>query len=160
MRNEMNYWLFKSEPSVFSWEDLKKAKAQTTFWDGVRNYQVRNWLRDEIKIGDLVLFYHSNAEPCGVAGVCEVVKEGYPDHTQFDSENKHYDPKAIPSKPTWFMVDVKRKVDFKKFVALEELKNNPELQYLKILQRGNRLSITPVEQEEFAEICKMGGVKL
>lgn len=150
------YWLVKSEPSVFSWDDLKKSKNQTTFWDGVRNYQARNYLRDEIKLGDLVLFYHSNAEPLAVMGVCEVVKEGYPDHTQFDPENIHYDEKANPANPTWYMVDVKLKTDFKRPVTLEQIKANPKLKNMKLVQKGNRLSVMPVTKEEFDEIVKMG----
>ena len=102
-----NYWLFKSEPSEFSWDDLKKSKNQTTFWDGVRNYQARNFLRDEIKKSDGVLFYQSSTDPLEVVGYCEVVKEGYPDHTQFDPKNDHFDPKAKKDSPTWFMVDIK-----------------------------------------------------
>lgn len=150
------YWLVKSEPSVFSWDDLKKSKNQTTFWDGVRNYQARNYLRDEIKLGDLVLFYHSNAEPLAVMGVCEVVKEGYPDHTQFDPQNIHYDEKANPANPTWYMVDVKLKTDFKRPVTLEQIKANPKLKNMKLVQKGNRLSVMPVTKEEFDEIVKMG----
>ncbi len=150
------YWLVKSEPSVFSWEDLKKSKNQTTYWDGVRNYQARNFLRDEMKIGDLVLFYHSNADPLAVMGVCEVVKEGYPDHTQFDPDNIHYDEKANPENPTWFMVDLKLKDDFTKPVTLDQIKANPKLKDMKLVQKGNRLSVMPVTKAEFDEIVKMG----
>jgi len=149
------FWLVKSEPSVFSWEDLKKTKNQTTFWNGVRNYQARNYLRDEMKIGDLVLFYHSNADPLAVMGVCEVVKEGYPDHTQFDPSDDHYDPKADPKNPTWFMVDLKLKSEFKKPVTLEQIKTNPKLKDMKLVQKGNRLSVMPVTKTEFDEIVKM-----
>lgn len=150
------YWLMKTEPSVFSWEDLKISKDQTTFWDGVRNYQARNYLRDEIKIGDEVLFYHSNSDPLAVMGVCEVVKEGYPDHTQFDPHNIHYDEKSDPSNPTWFMVDIKLKKEFKNPVTLEQIKSNPKLKNMKLVQKGNRLSVMPVTKEEFKEIVKMG----
>jgi predicted RNA-binding protein with PUA-like domain len=155
----IKYWLVKSEPDVFSWDDLKKSKNQTTYWDGVRNYQARNFLRDEMKKGDLVLFYHSNADPLAVMGVCEVVKEGYPDHTQFDPDNDHYDPKADPEKPTWYMVDVKLKKEFKHPVTLDEIKSNPKLKNMKLIQRGNRLSVMPVTKEEFDEIVKMGEKK-
>ncbi len=155
----VKYWLVKTEPEVFSWEDLKKSKSQTTYWDGVRNYQARNFLRDEMKKGDLVLFYHSNAEPLAVMGICEVVREGYPDHTQFDPDNKHYDPKADPKNPTWYMVDIKLKKEFKHPVTLDEIKSNPKLKNMKLIQRGNRLSIMPVTKEEFDEIVKMGEKK-
>lgn len=150
------YWLVKTEPSVFSWADLKKSKNKTTCWDGVRNYQARNFLRDEMKIGDLVLFYHSNAEPLAVMGVCEVVKEGYPDHTQFDTENIHYDEKANPKNPTWFMVDIKFRDDFTRPVTLDQIKANPKLKDMKLVQKGNRLSVIPVTKIEFDEIVKMG----
>jgi predicted RNA-binding protein with PUA-like domain len=150
------YWLIKSEPEEFSWDDLKKSKNQTTYWDGVRNYQARNFLRDEMKKGDLVLFYHSNAEPLAVMGVCEVVKDSYPDHTQFDPDNDHYDPKADPNNPTWIMVDVKFKQEFKNPVTLDAIKSNAKLKNMRLIQRGNRLSVMPVTKEEFEEIVKMG----
>ncbi len=151
-----NYWLFKTEPNEFSWEDLKKAKNKTTFWDGVRNYQARNFLRDDIKKGDGVLFYHSNADPLAVIGYCEVVKEGYPDHTQFDPENKHFDPKADEANPTWFMVDIRLKKEFKDPVTLNQIKANPRLKDMKLIQRGNRLSVMPVTKKEWDEILKIG----
>ena len=150
------YWLFKSEPSEFSFEDLKKNKNQTTFWDGVRNYQARNFLRDEIKKGDGVLFYQSSTEPLAVVGYCEVVKEGYPDHTQFDSKNDHFDSKAKKDSPTWFMVDIKLVKEFKKPVTLESIKSSPKLKNMKLIQRGQRLSIQPVTNSEWDEILKMG----
>ena len=150
------FWLFKSEPSEFSLDDLKKSKNQTTFWDGVRNYQARNFLRDEIKKGDGVLFYQSSTEPLAIVGYCEVVKEGYPDRTQFDSSNDHFDPKADKKNPTWFMVDIKLEKEFKKPVTLDEIKANPKLKNMKLIQRGQRLSIQPVTQDEWDEILKMG----
>jgi len=150
------YWLFKSEPSEFSWDDLKKSKNQTTFWDGIRNYQARNFLRDEIKKGDGVLFYQSSTDPLAVIGYCEVLKEGYPDHTQFDSSNDHFDPKADPKNPTWFMVDIKLVKEFKKHVTLNKIKANPKLKSLKLIQRGQRLSIQPLLKDEWDEILKMG----
>ena len=152
----MKYWLFKSEPSEFSWEDLKKSKNQTTFWDGVRNYQARNFLRDEIRKGDGVLFYLSNSDPLAVMGYCEVVKEGYPDHTQFDLKNDHYDQKADKKNTTWFMVDIKLVKEFKKPVTLDSIKINPKLQNMKLIQRGQRLTIQPVTKDEWDEIVKMG----
>ena len=150
------YWLIKSEPSVFSIEDLKKSKNQTTFWDGVRNYQARNFLRDDMKKGERVLFYYSNTDPNAVVGICEVVKEGYADHTQFDPENKHFFPSADPQNPIWFMVDVKFVKKFKRPVTLQEIKENSKLQNMKLIKRGNRLSVMPVEKAEFDEIVKMG----
>ncbi len=150
------YWLVKSEPDVFSIEDLKKSKNQTTCWDGVRNYQARNFLRDEMKKGDNVLFYYSNTEPNAVVGFCEVVKEGYADHTQFDPENKHFFPSADPQNPIWYMVDIKFVKEFKKPVILQEIKENSNLKKMRLVQRGNRLSVMPVEKPEFDEIVKMG----
>ncbi len=150
------YWLVKSEPDVFSLNDLKKSKNKTTCWDGVRNYQARNFLRDEMKKGDEVLFYYSNTDPNAVVGICEIVKEGYPDHTQFDPDNKHYFPSADPKNPVWYMVDIKFVEELKKPVTLEKIKNNPKLKNMKLVQRGNRLSVMPVAKEEWNEIIKMG----
>ncbi len=151
------YWLVKSEPDVYSIDDLKKDKK--TYWDGVRNYQARNFMRDEMKKGDQVLFYHSNADPVGVAGICEVVKEGYPDFTAFDPDDKHYDPKSKKDEPTWIMVDVKFVKKFGEVVALTEIKENRKLQNMKLVQRGNRLSVMPVTKTEFNEIVKMAEKK-
>ena len=151
----MKYWLMKSEPTAFSIDDLAKAPKKTTYWDGVRNYQARNFMRDEMKIGDQVLYYHSNTKPAGVVGVCEVVKEGYPDFSAFDPEDKHYDPKSNSEKPTWIMVDIKLKKKFKTTVTLNEIKENKKLQDMKLVQRGNRLSVMPVAKKEFDEILKM-----
>ncbi len=150
------YWLVKSEPDAFSIDDLAKSKKKTTHWDGVRNYQARNFMRDEMEKGDGVLYYHSNTDPTAVVGYCEVVKEGYPDHTQFDPDDKHFDPKADPAKPTWMMVDIKLVKKFKKPVPLAEIKENPKLQKMRLVQRGNRLSVMPVEKKEWDEILKMG----
>jgi predicted RNA-binding protein with PUA-like domain len=154
------FWLIKSEPEVFSISDLGKSKDKTTYWDGVRNYQARNYLRDEMKKGDGVLFYHSNTEPPAVAGICRVVKEGYPDFTAFDSANIHYDPKSSPDKPVWFMVDVKLVKAFRNTVPLADLRKNELLSNMKLLQKGNRLSVMPIAEEEFAEICRMAGEKI
>ncbi len=151
------YWLLKSEPDAFSIEALKKSKNQTTCWDGVRNYQARNLLRDEMKIGDGVLFYHSSTELLAVVGVCEVVKEGYPDHTQFDPDSHHFFPSATPDNPVWYMVDIKLVKEFKRPVTLQEIKNNKKLQKMKLIQKGNRLSVMPVAKEEFDEVLKMDG---
>jgi predicted RNA-binding protein with PUA-like domain len=147
------YWLMKSEPSVFSIDDMKKKKR--THWDGVRNYQARNFMKD-MKKRDGVLFYHSNADPNAVVGICEVIREAYPDHTQFDPDDKHYFPSADPENPVWYMVDIKFVKTLKKPVTLAEIKSNSRLKKMKIVQRGNRLSVTPVSTDEWDEILKMG----
>ena len=152
------FWLIKSEPSEFSIEDFAKSKNQTTYWDGVRNYQARNFIRDEMKMGDKVLFYHSNAEPNAIVGICEVVREAYSDHTQFDPKHNHYDSKADKKNPTWFMVDIKLLEKFKKHVTLEEIKANSKLAKMRLVQRGNRLSVMPVTKEEYEEILKMSNL--
>lgn len=152
----MKYWLIKSEPSVFSIDDLIKSPNQTTFWDGVRNYQARNYLKNEMKVGDKAIFYHSNAEPPAAVGIVEIVKEGYPDFTAFDKNHKYYDSKSSPEKPIWFMVDVKFIKKFNKPVSLEQIKKNPKLSKMKLVQKGNRLSVMPITKEEFEEITKMG----
>jgi len=152
------YWLVKSEPSCLSIDDLEKSKNKTTYWDGVRNYQARNFMRDEMKNGDYVLYYHSNANPNAVVGYCEIVNEGYPDFTAFDPEDQHFDPKSNKDNPTWIMVDVKLKKIFKVPVTLVEIKENSKLQEMRLVQRGNRLSVMPVTKTEFDTILKMGGV--
>jgi len=149
------YWLVKSEPEVFSIDDLSKAEDKTTFWSGVRNYQARNYLRDEIKKGDLVLFYHSNTEIPGIAGICKVIKEGYPDYTAFNQDDEYYDPKSRKENPVWFMIDIKLIKKFARAVSLEEIKKNKKLYKMKLVQKGNRLSVMPVEQEEYEEIIRM-----
>lgn len=152
----MNYWLMKSEPDVFSFEDLKKRPKKTEPWNGVRNYQARNFMRDEMKPGDLILFYHSSCEVPGVAGIAEVASKPYPDSTQFDPESDYFDPKATLEVPRWFLIDVKFHQDLKKHVALVELKQQKKLAEMRLLQQGNRLSILPVTREEFEFIKKMG----
>ncbi len=147
------YWLMKSEPTAYSIDDLVKDKK--THWDGVRNYQARNFMRDEMKVGDKVLFYHSNAKPTGVVGVCEIIKEGYPDFTAFDPDESHYDPKSNLDKPTWMMVDIKLIKKLPRIVTLEEIKENSKLQNMKLVQRGNRLSVMPVKKTEFDLILKL-----
>ena len=151
------YWLIKSEPESFSIDDLAKSKNKTTYWDGVRNYQARNFIRDEMKKGDKVLYYHSNAEPNAVVGICEVVKEAYPDFTAFDPKDKHYDPKSKKENPSWFMVDIKLVKKFKRDVTLAEIKVSKKLAKMRLIQRGNRLSVMPVAKEEFEIIEKLGG---
>lgn len=152
----MKYWLFKSEPDVFSIEDLKNSKSGIGSWEGVRNYQARNYLRDEVKKGDLVLFYHSRIEPMAVVGVAEVVKEGYIDHYAFDPKSNYFDPKSNPDKPQWYMVDVKFKSLFKNPVTLKSIKTFKELSKMRLIQKGSRLSIQPVTKEEFEFIVKKG----
>lgn len=152
----MNYWLMKTEPDVFSFEDLKNRPKQTEPWDGVRNYQARNFMRDDMKVGDLILFYHSNTNPPGVAGIAEVASTPYPDPTAFDEKSKYYDPKSDPEKPRWILIDVKYHADLKRSVSLEEMKSMPALEEMRVLQRGNRLSITPVTKKEFNAIRKAG----
>ncbi len=148
------YWLVKSEPDVYSIDDLQKDKK--THWDGVRNYQARNFMRDDMKKGDKVIFYHSNTKPPGAVGVCEVVREGYPDFTAFDPDDKHYDPKSDKDNPTWIMVDVKFVKKFNNPVPISDIKENQKLKDMKLVQRGNRLSVMPVAKAEFDEIVKMG----
>ena len=155
----MKYWLLKSEPDVFSFDDLKKRPKKTEPWNGVRNYQVRNMMRDEMKIGDLGLFYHSSCEIPGVAGVLRITSEGKPDPTQFDAASEYYDKGSKKEEPRWLLVDVAWEADLKKFVSLEDLRNEPRLAELLILRRGNRLSITEVTKRDFDLICKMGGKK-
>ena len=154
----MNYWLMKSEPDVFSFEDLKSRPAQTEPWDGVRNYQARNFMRDDMKVGDLILFYHSNTNPPGVAGIAKVASEPYPDPTAFDEASKYYDAKSNAEKPRWILVDVQFHADLIRPVSLEEMKGMPELAEMRVLQRGNRLSITPVSASEFKAITRAGGL--
>ncbi len=152
-RRAKKYWLMKSEPNAYSIDDLERDGK--TYWDGVRNYQARNFMRDEMKIGDRVIFYHSNTEPPAAVGIAEVVKESYPDFSAFDPKDKHFDPKSKEEKPTWYMVDIKFVKKFKKIVPLQEMKQNPKLQDMKLVQRGNRLSVMPITKEEFNEIVRM-----
>jgi predicted RNA-binding protein with PUA-like domain len=147
----------KSEPSVFSFDDLKASPRSTAPWDGVRNYQARNFMRDDMRVGDLVLFYHSNCEEPGVVGIAEVTRQSYPDHTAWDASSEYFDPKSDPDNPRWFMVDITRKGAFRRTVTLREMRDVPELRNMKILQRRNRLSITPVTPEEFDTIRTLGG---
>lgn len=149
------YWLVKTEPSTFSIQDLAGKPSQTEHWDGVRNYQARNFMRDDMKLNDLVLFYHSNCSPPGVVGICRVVREGYPDFTALDSMSKYFDPKASSDNPRWYMVDVKLEEIFTDIVSLNEMKNNPALEGMRLLQKGNRLSVLPIEKYEFMEILSM-----
>jgi predicted RNA-binding protein with PUA-like domain len=139
----------KSEPDAFSIDDLYNRKGKKEHWDGVRNYQARNFMRDEMKKGDMILFYHSSCKVPGVAGIATVCKESYPDHTSWDPKSKYFDEKSTPENPRWFMVDIKYVEKFSRVIPLKELKEHPELMDLKLLQKGSRLSIMPVKQEEF-----------
>lgn len=145
----MNYWLMKSEPDAFGIDDLRNKPNQTEHWDGVRNYQARNMMRDDMKLGDFVFFYHSNCEMPGIVGIMEVVKESYPDFSAFDPDDKHFDPKSDPGNPRWFMVDVKYVRTLSRTIALKELKGLPELADLALVRPGNRLSIMPVSKEQW-----------
>lgn len=146
----------KSEPDVFSFDDLKKRPKKTEPWNGVRNYQARNFMRDEMKVGDHILFYHSSCEVPGVYGIAKVGSKPYPDSTQFDPKSEYYDPKSTQENPRWFLVDVTYEMDLEHHVALEELKKHKKLEEMRLLQRGNRLSILPVTREEFDYIKKLG----
>ena len=153
------YWLFKTEPDSFSIDDLINSTDQTTAWDGVRNYQARNLLRDEVQPGDGVLFYHSSVSPPGVAGICTVVRRGYPDKTARDPESDYYDPKSSPDEPRWIAVDVRFEKEFTTPVTLEEMRETAGLEKMMLLQRGSRLSIQPVTPEEWKIIQRLGSRK-
>lgn len=144
----MRYWLMKSEPADVSIDDLATFPEQSVAWYGVRNYQARNFMRDQMAIGDGVLFYHSNCKIPGIAGIARVASTAYPDATQFDTHNKYFDPKATHETPRWFNVDVQlvKKI---KLISLSELKSHPELARMRTLQQGNRLSITPLDPAEW-----------
>jgi predicted RNA-binding protein with PUA-like domain len=154
----MNYWLMKSEPTAFSIDDLKSMPNQTEHWDGVRNYQARNMMRDQMKVGDQVFFYHSNCKVPGIVGIMEVVREGYPDHTAFDPQSKYFDPKSDPEKPRWSMVDIKYVRHTRRVIPLTELKDCEPLENMQLVRRGNRLSIIPVSADEWNIILRLEGV--
>jgi len=151
---ETRRWLMKSEPETFSFDDLLAAKDRTTCWDGVRNTAARNFLRDGLKLGDQVFFYHSMAEPSGVAGICEVVREGYPDHTAFDRSSEYYDPESVRATPMWYMVDVRAVRALPRLVTLAELQAEPTLSQMALI-RVSRLSVVPVERAEWERILRM-----
>ncbi len=148
------HWLFKTEPGCFSIDDLAALPGGVSSWDGVRNYQARNFMRDEMRQGDLGLFYHSVTNP-SVAGIVEIVRESYPDHTAWDPENNHFDPKSTPEAPRWFMVDVRFIRKFDHPVPLRMLKGTPGLERMELLKKGSRLSVMPVAEEEFAIVCAL-----
>lgn len=145
----MSYWLFKSEPDTFGIDDLKARGKKGEPWDGVRNYQARNMLRDEVKKGDLIFFYHSNTKVPGIVGIAEVIKDAFPDPTQFDPEAKYYDPKADPDNPRWFCPQVRFKSKLKQTISLEQLKNIAALKDMPLVRKGNRLSVMPVQEDQW-----------
>ncbi|MGA0900674.1 MAG: EVE domain-containing protein [Luteolibacter sp.] len=153
----MKYWLIKSEPDVFSIDDLKKVKREA--WDGVRNYQARNFMMKEMKPGDLALFYHSNAKPPGVAGIAKVAGETYPDPTQFDKRSDYYDSKSKQDNPRWWLVDFQFVKKFKQEVPLDVLKADNQLSEMMVCQKGTRLSITPVQAKHYERVLKLAGEK-
>jgi predicted RNA-binding protein with PUA-like domain len=150
-----NYWLLKTEPTTFSFDDLWNAPRRTTFWDGVRNFQARNTLRDRMKKGDLVFIYHSSTDPTGIVGIAEVVKEGYPDHTAFDAEDPHYDEKSKRESPTWYMIDVRALERIEPIITLGELRGTSGLEKMVLLQKGSRLSVQPVTESEWNRIMSL-----
>jgi len=148
-----NYWLLKSEPEVYSIDDL--ARDKRTRWEGVRNYQARNFLRDELKMGDLVFFYHSNTEPAGIAGIAEVVREGYPDKDAYNPKSEYFDAKSSPEKPAWYLVDIGFRQKFSRLITLEELKKIKALEGMPLLARGQRLSVQPVSEKHWKIITEI-----
>ncbi len=156
----MKYWLLKTEPSQFSFDDLWRSKTRTTGWDEVRNYQARNLMRDEMKIGDLAFFYHSSADPTGIAGIVEIVSGPETDPTQFDKKNEMgYDPKSKKEDPRWIQVQVRAVQKFPRFLELSELRKLKGLSKMVLLQRGSRLSVQPVTADEWSAICRAAGVE-
>ncbi len=151
----MNYWLIKTEPGCFSLDLLKKRPDMTEHWDGVRNFQARNFLRDSIKVGDMALFYHSNIAEPAVVGIVDIVRAGYPDFTALDPNGEHFDPKASPANPIWYMVDVRFRAELPKPVSLADIKENPLLADMPLVRRS-RLSVQPVSAEEWQVIMSMG----
>ena len=149
------YWLLKSEPESFSIQDLAKSPKKTTCWSGVRNYQARNFMRDEMKVGDKVLFYHSSTDPPAIVGTAKIVKEGYPDPTAWDKSDDHYDPAASPENPRWSMVDIQLGEIFKTPLPLEQLRKVAALKKMELLRKGSRLSVQPVTEEEFEAVLKL-----
>ncbi|PLX99328.1 MAG: EVE domain-containing protein [Desulfuromonas sp.] len=156
--NQHRYWLMKSEPDCFSIDDLKAMPDGIEHWDGVRNYQARNLLRDEIKPGDGVLFYHSNTAEPSIVGLARVVREGYPDHTAFDPEEKHFDPKSDPDRPRWFMVDVQYLCHLPFSLTRDFLRQHPVLSGMGVLRKGNRLSVQPVTEQEWRAVLETAGI--
>ncbi len=151
----MNYWLMKSEPETFGIGHLQNSPNKTHCWDGVRNYQARNYMRDVMQVGDKVFFYHSNCKVPGIVGIAEIVSESYPDYTAFDPASKYYDPKTKSTNPRWFMRDIKLVKIFKNVISIKDLRAKADLAQMIILRPGNRLSITPITEQEWQTINKM-----
>lgn len=155
-KRAIKLWLMKSEPDVYSIDDLKRDRSES--WDGVRNYQARNYMR-EMAVGDLAIFYHSSAKPPGAAGLCRVSREAYPDHTQFDEKSEYYDPKSNKESPTWWMVDVEFVEKFPELLSLQAMKDEPKLEGMKVTQKGSRLSVQPVEKPHFKRVLQLAEAK-
>lgn len=153
------YWLFKSEPGVYAIDDLAREKGRRTTWEGVRNYQARNMLRDDIRKGDGVLFYHSGVKPMVIAGTARVVRGGYPDHFAFDPQHKYHDERSTEDSPTWFMVDIRLEQRFDEPVTRDMLQGDPATQGMTVLKRGSRLSIQPVTEAEWDAVHRLAGVR-
>ena len=151
------FWLLKTEPESFSIQHLAKAPKQTTCWDGVRNYQARNFLRDDMKLGDRVFLYHSSTDEPAIVGSATIVRESYPDHTAWDKKDHHYDPGSTPEKPRWFMVDIRLDQIFKQPLPLQQLRGLAALKNMELLRKGSRLSVQPVRQSEFDAVLKLAG---
>ncbi|WP_100643338.1 EVE domain-containing protein [Alteromonas facilis] len=153
----MNYWLFKTEPDVFGIDDLKRHPNKRATWDGVRNYQARNFLRDSVKVGDHVFIYHSSCKNIGITGLAKVTAVGLVDTTQFDPESKYFDPKATPDNPRWYMVEVEHVQTFKQVISLKSIKAMPEITELPLVKAGHRLSIMPVQTNEAEQLLAVAG---
>lgn len=154
---EKRYWLMKSEPDEFGIDDLMTRENQTTYWEGIRNYQARNFMRDEMKVGDKIFFYHSRANPLAIVGTMEVASEPYPDPSQFDPNSKYFDEKATEEKPRWFLVDVKLIKKFDNPVLRDDIKEREELADMMLIKKGSRLSIQPVTEQEWKVVHEMAG---
>ena len=151
----MKYWLLKTEPTTFSWDDLWKSPKRTTRWDGVRNFQARNYLRDDMQVGDLAFFYHSSADPTAIVGIAEVVRAGYPDESAFNPADDHHDPKSRREAPLWYSVDIRAKQPATKPITLAELRQQKGLSHMVLLQKGSRLSVQPVSEAEWKLIYRL-----
>jgi predicted RNA-binding protein with PUA-like domain len=154
MSEERRCWLMKTEPDVFSLQDLKKKKHAP--WDGVRNFQARNFMKNDMKVGDNVIFYHSSTDPSGAAGLARVYREAYPDHTSWDPKSSYFDPRSTKQKPLWFMVDLEFVEIFPHYVTLAQLKADPHLKDMLVVKRGMRLSVQPVAKKDFDRVCALG----
>ena len=154
-RLSRRHWLVKSEPDVLSFDDLRASPGQRTHWDGVRNYQARNSMRDDMRVGDLVFFYHSNADPTAIVGICEVVRPAYPDHTALDPDDPHFDPKSRVEAPTWVMVDLRAVEPLKRALSLADLRDVRGLEQMVLLQKGSRLSVQPVTAKEWELVLSL-----